>query len=198
MNRAHIACLLLFASAAVAADRYEVTVERGVAMKTRDGVTLRADIYRPKADGKFPVLLTRTPYNKAGGDFGTRAAALGYVVIMQDVRGRFTSEGDWVPFKYESQDGYDTVEWAAALDYANGQVGMFGGSYVGATQMLAAMAKPPHLEAIFPYVTASEYYECWTYQGGAFAQGFASSWSSGLVIDTLRRKADRGQRPKEW
>jgi predicted acyl esterase len=126
MNRARIVCLLLFLSAAFAADRYEVTVERGVAMKTRDGVTLRADIYRPKADGKFPVLLERTPYNKAGGDFGTRAAALGYVVILQDVRGRFTSEGEWYPFKYEGQDGYDTVEWAAALPYANGKVGMFG------------------------------------------------------------------------
>src|SRR5260370_35001512 len=101
MNRARIACLLLFASAAIAADRYEVTVERGVAMKTRDGVTLRADIYRPKADGKFPVLLERTPYNKAGGDFRTRPAACGYVVVLQDVRARLTSAGDCSPSKYE-------------------------------------------------------------------------------------------------
>src|SRR5258708_34681678 len=160
MNRARTVCLLLFASAAISASPYEVTVERGVAMKPRDGVTLRADIYRPKADGKFPVLLTRTPYNKAGGDFGTRAAALGYVVIMQDVRGRFTSEGEWVPFKHESQDGYDTVEWAAALPYANGKVGMFGGSYVGATQMLAAIASPPHLAGLFAVVTPSKYQAC--------------------------------------
>src|SRR5437867_13158801 len=124
MNRARIACLLLFAAAAIAADRYEVTVERGVAMKTRDGVTLRADIYRPKADGKYPVLLERTPYNKAGGfEFGLKAAARGYVVIIQDVRGRYTSEGEWYTFKHESEDGYDTVEWAAALPYSDGKVG---------------------------------------------------------------------------
>src|SRR6266404_3639393 len=187
MNRARIACLLLFAAAVIAADRYEVTVERGVAMKTRDGVTLRADIYRPKAEGRFPVLLERTPYNKAGGDFGTRAAAMGYIVIMQDVRGRFTSEGEWYPFKYESQDGYDTVEWAAALPYSNGKVGMFGASYVGATQLLAAIAHPPHLAGVSAYVTASNYHDGWTYQGGAFEQWFNESWASGLAQDTLNR-----------
>src|SRR5690348_7109580 len=100
MTRPRIASLLLVASLAFAADRYEVTVERGVTMKTRDGVTLRADIYRPKADGKFPVLLERTPYNKGSGNagIGMRAAALGYVVIIQDVRGRYSSDGDWYPF----------------------------------------------------------------------------------------------------
>ena len=107
---------------------YEVVAERGVPAKMRDGVVLRADIYRPKAEGKFPVLLQRTPYDKRGGvDFGYRAAALGYVVIIQDVRGRYTSEGEWYPFKHESDDGYDTVEWAAALPYSDGKVGMFGG-----------------------------------------------------------------------
>src|SRR5213080_179253 len=141
-----------FAPPSLAAEeKYEVTVERGVAAKMRDGVTLRADIYPPKADGKFPVLLVRTPYDKTGIlNFGLRAATRGYVVVAQDVRGRFTSEGEWYPFKNESLDGYDTVEWAAALPYSNGKVGMFGGSYVGATQYLAAIAKPPHLAGICP------------------------------------------------
>src|SRR6266699_3208700 len=117
----------LFAPAVMGAENYEVTVERNVAAKMRDGVTLRADIYRPKADGKYPVLLVRTPYDKTGTmHFGLKAAARGYVVIAQDVRGRFESEGEWYTFKYESQDGYDTVEWAAALPYSNGKVGMFG------------------------------------------------------------------------
>src|SRR5271165_6623117 len=81
-----------------AVDSYEVTVERGVSVKMRDGVTLRADIYHPKADGKFPVLLTRTPYDKTGAaDYGLKAAARGYVLIAQDVRGRFASKGDWYP-----------------------------------------------------------------------------------------------------
>jgi uncharacterized protein len=114
------------------AEAFAVKVETGVPVKMRDGVTLRADIYRPDADGKYPVLLQRTPYNKAGGtNFGRRAAARGYVAIIQDVRGRYTSEGDWYTFIHEAEDGYDTIEWAAALPYADGKVGMWGGSYVG-------------------------------------------------------------------
>jgi putative CocE/NonD family hydrolase len=166
----------------------DVVVERGVAMKTRDGVTLLADIYHPAGDGKYPVLLQRTPYNKANGDaFGRRAAARGYLVVIQDVRGRYTSEGEWYTFKHETEDGYDTVEWAAALPNSNGKVGMFGGSYVGATQMLAAVGHPPHLAGICPVVTASNYHENWTYQGGAFEQWFNQSWTSGLAQDTLDR-----------
>ena len=174
-----------------AADNYEVVVERSVGAKMRDGVTLRADIYRPKAEGKFPVLLVRTPYDKTGEtSFGMKGAARGYVVIAQDVRGRFSSEGEWYTFKNESQDGYDTVEWAAALPYSNGKVGMFGGSYVGATQYLAAIAKPPHLRGICPTVTASNYHDGWTYQGGAFEQWFNESWSTGLAMNTMRRRVE--------
>jgi len=180
------------ASLAWCGERYPVRVERGVAAKMRDGVVLRADVYRPDADGKFPVLLQRTPYNKAGGlDFGLKAAARGFVVIIQDVRGRYTSEGEWYTFKHEPDDGYDTVEWAAALPYSSGKVGMFGGSYVGATQMLTALAHPPHLAGIFPVVTASNYHENWTYQGGAFEQWFNESWTSGLAQDTLNRQVTR-------
>ena len=184
--------LLLFASLVHAADSYEVKIERGVEAKMRDGVILRADICRPKADGKFPVLLQRTPYNKNNGvNFGARAAALGFVVIFQDVRGRYTSDGDWYTFKNEANDGYDTVEWAAALPYANGKVGMFGGSYVGATQMLAAIAHPPHLAGLCPVVTASNYHDGWTYQGGAFEQWVNESWTSGLAQDTFDRSLYR-------
>jgi uncharacterized protein len=166
----------------------EIAVERNVAMTTRDGVTLRADIYRPADDGKFPVLLQRTPYNKDGGaDFARKAAARGYMVAIQDVRGRYASDGDWYPFKYESNDGFDTVEWIASLPNSNGKVGMFGGSYVGATQMLAAVSHPPHLTGINPVVTASNYHENWTYQGGAFEQWFNQSWTSSLAQDTLNR-----------
>jgi uncharacterized protein len=182
------AVLLLAASSSVAAEEYPVTFESSVPVKMRDGVTLRADIYRPRADGKFPVLLERTPYNKHGEiGFGLTAAAHGYVVIVQDVRGRYASEGEWYTFKHESLDGYDTVEWAAALPYSDGRVGMFGGSYVGATQMLAAIAHPPHLAGICPYVTASNYHSNWTYQGGAFEQWFNQSWTSGLAQDTFDR-----------
>ncbi|MGA9812701.1 MAG: CocE/NonD family hydrolase [Terriglobales bacterium] len=180
--------LVLATSLLQAAETYEVTTERGVKTTMRDGVILRADIYRPNVEGKFPVLLQRTPYNKSGGvAFGLEAAARGYVVIIQDVRGRYTSDGEWYTFKHEPYDGYDTVEWAAALPYSNGKVGMWGGSYVGATQMLAAIAHPPHLAGICPVVTASNYHENWTYQGGAFEQWFNESWTSGLAEDTFNR-----------
>jgi len=145
------------------------------------------------------VLLVRTPYDKQGiSGFGLKGAARGYVVIAQDVRGRFESEGEWYTFKNESQDGYDTVEWAAALPYSDGKVGMFGGSYVGATQFLAAIAHPPHLAGIAPNVTASNYHDGWTYQGGAFEQWFNQSWASGLSEDTLRRASDRATTPLVW
>ncbi len=184
-----------------AAEQHAVSVERGVQVNMRDGAVLRADIYRPKEEGRFPVLLQRTPYNKTGEvDFGYKAAASGYVVIVQDVRGRYTSEGEWYPFKHEPQDGYDTVEWAAALPYSSGKVGMFGGSYVGATQMLAAIAHPPHLAGICPVVTASNYHNGWTYQGGAFEQWFNESWTSGLAQDTLNRvvQNDTNSRKGIW
>jgi len=170
-------------------DQYTVTFERDVKMQTRDGLTLHADIYRPTAAGKFPVLLQRTPYDRRNGvAFALRAAAHGYVVVIQDVRGRYASDGEWYPFKHESDDGYDAVEWAAALPYSNGKVGMWGGSYVGATQMLAAIAHPPHLAGICPEVTASNYHENWTYQGGAFEQWFNESWTSGLSQDALNQR----------
>ncbi len=165
-----------------------VIVEHKVPMKTRDGVTLYADVYRPTGEGDFPVLLQRTPYNKDNAaDFAHAAVARGFMVVVQDVRGRYTSEGEWYPFKHETDDGYDTVEWASALPHSNGKVGMFGGSYVGATQMLTAIGHPPHLAGICPIVTASNYHANWTYQGGAFEQWFDESWTSGLAQDTLNR-----------
>ena len=180
---------LSLATIARANDRYEVTIKNNVTMKTRDGVNLSADVYRPKADGKFPVILERTPYDKHHGvGFGLKAAAQGYVYIIQDCRGRFSSEGEWYPFKYESQDGYDTVEWAAALPYANGKVGLVGMSYVGVTQMLTAIAAPPHLAGILPVITGSNYHENWTYQGGALAQSFDQSWTTYFAMDTLNRR----------
>ena len=178
---------------------YQVVIENGIHIKMRDGVSLVADIYRPKVEGKFPVLLERTPYDRKGeSSTAYELSSHGYVVVLQDTRGRYESGGDFYPFRDESQDGFDTVEWAAKLDYADGKVGMFGGSYVGATQMLAAMARPPHLVAIFPYVTGSDYYDGWTYQSGVLMQWFTSSWTSILAVDTLRRRAEENLRPKEW
>lgn len=191
-------CLLSFTLTLMCASAWsqaaDVVAEHNVAMKTRDGVTLRADIYRPSGNGNYPVLLQRTPYNKTGtAEFAQKAALRGYMVVVQDVRGRYASEGEWYTFKHEGEDGYDAVEWAASLPHSNGKVGMFGGSYVGATQMLAAVSHPPHLAGICPVVTASNYHENWTYQGGAFEQWFNESWTSSLSQDTLDRFMQDGK-----
>jgi putative CocE/NonD family hydrolase len=188
--------LLSLATPILSAESYSVKVERDVEIKMRDGIVLRGDLFRPDADGRFPVLLQRTPYRRAipwgyNVDFAQRAASRGYVVFLQDVRGRYTSDGEWFPFIHEAEDGYDTIEWIAAQPYSNGKVGMFGGSYVGATQMLAAIAHPPHLAGICPVVTASNYHDGWTYQGGAFEQWFSQSWTTGLAQDTVLRQIER-------
>jgi putative CocE/NonD family hydrolase len=169
---------------------YEVVIQHGVPMTTRDGVRLFADIYHPKSTDKFPVILMRTPYDKNAGwvtSAASKIALRGYVFIVQDVRGRYTSEGEWYPFRHEQNDGYDTVEWAAALPYSNGKVGMIGASYVGATQLLAAIAGPPHLGGIAPNMTASNYHDGWTYQSGAFEQWFDQNWTTQLAQNTLQR-----------
>jgi putative CocE/NonD family hydrolase len=182
--------VVLSAPHCVAQQSFAVIAQNSIPMKTRDGVTLYSDIYRPKADGRFPVILMRTPYDKSASWAVVPAyqiATHGYVVIVQDVRGRYTSEGEWYPFRHESNDGYDAVEWAAALPSSDGKVGMMGGSYVGATQMLAAIAHPPHLAGICPMVTASNYHDGWTYQGGALEQWFDQNWMTQLATNTLSR-----------
>ncbi|HTS37655.1 MAG TPA: CocE/NonD family hydrolase [Candidatus Solibacter sp.] len=168
----------------------DMVIQHDVPMKTRDGVTLYADIYRPNSAGKFPTVLMRTPYDKSVSWAVSpvfKMVPRGYVVIIQDVRGRYQSEGEWYPFKHEQMDGFDTVEWVASLPYSDGKVGMMGASYVGATQLLAAIAHPPHLGGIAPNMTASNYHDGWTYQGGAFEQWFDQNWTSQLAQNTLQR-----------
>src|SRR5688500_7042081 len=134
---------------------HEIKVEFDVPAVMRDGTVLRANVFRPVGDGPYPVALTRTPYGK---EYSTanpvldavRLARAGYMVVIQDVRGRFTSEGEWLPMLNEGPDGYDSVEWAARLPGSNGRVGMFGASYFGFTQWAAAMQQPPSLKALMP------------------------------------------------
>jgi len=150
----------------------------------RDSVLLSADVFRPSPRGRYPVLLQRTPYGKGQAQIAfnilnpIRAAEAGYVVVIQDTRGRYASEGEFAPFLYESQDGFDTVEWCAAQSWSNGKVGMYGMSYVGATQWLAAIAAPPHLVTIFPSMTAADYHDGWIYQGGALSLAFSTAWTA--------------------
>lgn len=171
-----------------------LVIEKNVPVRMRDGVVLCADVFRPAAQGKYPVILQRTPYNKNLTTVGflmfdvIRAAGEGYAVVIQDSRGRYASEGEFYTFRDDIADGYDTVEWCAVQPWSDGNVGMYGASYVGATQWLAAVSQPPHLKAMFPLITASDYHEGWTYQGGAFALGFNESWTmTFLAPDTFQR-----------
>ncbi len=168
-----------------------VRVEQDVPARMRDGTILYSDIYRPDTPGRYPVILCRTPYNKDA--FGTRvnsldpirAAREGYAFVMQNVRGRYNSQGTFYTFKNEINDGYDTVEWAASQAWSSGAVGMHGGSYVGATQWLAAISRPPHLKCIIPSITSDDYYEGWTYQGGAYQLFFTLSWAVSLAMANI-------------
>jgi len=157
-----------------------VIVEYNVPATMRDGTVLRADVYRPAAEGKYPVLLQRTPYSKAFFPWVVftldviRAARTGYAVIVQDVRGRWESGGkEFTPYRNEFTDGYDTVEWAASLPYSDGNVGMFGYSYYAGTQWQAAVMRPPHLKAIAPFAGAMDFY---LHRGGALELGILVGW----------------------
>lgn len=164
-------------------------------MFTRDGVRLDADIYRPDVEGEFPVLLMRQPYGRAIASTVVYAhptwyAAHGYIVVIQDVRGRGTSQGEFKLFVHETQDGEDAVNWAAALPGSTGQVGMYGFSYQGMTQLYAAITKPPALKTICPAMIGYELYTDWVYEGGAFCLQSNLGWAIQLAAETARLQGD--------
>src|SRR4029079_7852954 len=154
----------------------------------RDGVVLRADVYRPSAPRRYPVLLQRTPYSKhaenADNAFRT-FARLGFAVIVQDTRGRYMSDGIARPHD-EAEDGFDTIEWAAALPYVSGRVGTFGGSFSSTAKTLRAPLRPPHLRAIFPSSSYNSRYDM-VFRGGAFYLADGLSWNLGQSVDVRRR-----------
>ena len=158
----------------------DIVLDNLVAVPMRDGVKLYADVYRPAAPGKYPVIVSRTPYSteRAPSAYDTPVyfARRGYVFVFQDVRGRHESEGKWEPFRNDIEDGYDTIEWAAAQPWSNGKVGMQGGSYLGHVQWRAAMAKPPHLVAMFPAVAATSLYHDWITLNGGWRLSFNFGW----------------------
>ena len=158
---------------------YEVKLSYDVKVAMRDGVKLSTDIYRPKAPGKYGVVVIRTPYDN-NSESNVRSAMYfakrGFAVVVQDCRGREDSEGEWIPFVHEDEDGYDTIEWAAEQPWSNSKVGTYGGSYVGQTQWRPATLTPPHLTAMFPIVAYSDFYHNWAYTGGAFQLGFNLRW----------------------
>lgn len=175
---------------------YAITVERNVPVVMRDGTRLMTDVHRPKASGRFPVILERTPYDKTQSSETRMGAAefyasRGYVAVFQDVRGRWASEGTFYPFRDDgagvNRDGYDTVEWCAAQPWSDGKVGTIGGSYSGATQYRMLAARPPHLVCQFVRQSSSDYHNEWVYRSGALELAFNLSW-------TLRNTANHADR----
>ncbi|HBB30655.1 MAG TPA: S15 family X-Pro dipeptidyl-peptidase [Cyanobacteria bacterium UBA8803] len=164
-------------------------------MLTRDRVRLDADIYRPDCAGEWPVLLMRQPYGRAIASTVVYAhptwyAAQGYIVVIQDVRGRGTSQGVFQLFSSEIEDGIDAVNWAAQLPGSNGLVGMYGFSYQGMTQLYAASARPPALKAICPAMIGYDLYADWAYEGGAFCLQANLGWAVQLAAETARLQRD--------
>ena len=176
-------------------------IDRDVETPMRDGTILRADVYHMEGAGPQPVLLQRTPYGKTFTQisFVMMAAERGYTVIVQDTRGRWDSEGENIPLLHEKADGYDTVEWAGAQPWSNGKVGMFGGSYVGYTQLAAAVTHPPALKTIIPAITFCDPYRM-MYSGGALSLGVAVSW--GLMaqaqMEILRKSLSQQEKAPLW
>ena len=161
-----------------------------VAIPMRDGVVLRAEVRYPDGNGPFPVLVYRTPYGKndALKEYSTFQHALerGYAIVVQDVRGRFASDGEFIPYQNEGRDGYDTIEWAASQPWSNGKVATFGLSYPGAVQWLAAVESPPHLKAMVPAMTFSTHRNFF-YAGGAFDMSWID-WIWNNIAPDIRVK----------
>ncbi|MBD2356988.1 CocE/NonD family hydrolase [Tolypothrix sp. FACHB-123] len=175
---------------------FKVLSKETASIQTRDGVRLDADIYRPDAEGEFPVLLMRQPYGRAIASTVVYAhpnwyAAQGYIVVIQDVRGRGTSEGEFKLFSHEIADGEDTVNWAANLPQSNGKVGMYGFSYQGMTQLYAAASKPAALKTICPAMIGYDLYADWAYEGGAFCFQTNLAWAIQLATETASLRQDK-------
>jgi putative CocE/NonD family hydrolase len=163
-----------------------VRLIRGRTMRTRDGVELVSDHYLPDGGGPWPTLLMRQPYGRDIASTVVYAhpvwfARHGYHVVIQDVRGRGDSGGDFYPFRHEAEDGFDAVQWAASLPESDGRVGMYGFSYQGLTQLLAAALQPPALVAIAPAMTAADLYHGWFYHGGMFRLASGIGWGTQML-----------------
>jgi putative CocE/NonD family hydrolase len=192
-----LALLVLVSSRVQAAQRIQ---EHDVPIAMRDGVVLRAEVRMPPGAGPFPVLVYRTPYGKndALKEYTTFQHALerGYAVVVQDVRGRFASDGEFVPYQNEGRDGYDTIEWAASQPWSTGQVGTFGLSYPGAVQWLAAVEDPPHLKAMVPAMTFSSHRNFF-YAAGTFDMSWIDWIWNNIAPDVRVRKNLPGPRTYE-
>jgi len=175
------ACCCLVVLARIGAQtetRYDVAAAQTVMVPMRDGVRLATDIYRPArngspVEGKFPVVMERTPYNKSGVAAAARYLVPGgYIVVAQDVRGRYGSEGKWRPIRDDPSDGFDTAKWIGAQPWSDGSIGTMGSSYGGATQHALAIGNAPYLKAMIPRNAMSDFGRYGVRHNGAFELRF--------------------------
>ncbi|RMD81566.1 MAG: CocE/NonD family hydrolase [Candidatus Dadabacteria bacterium] len=185
---------------------HNIVIERDVMVPMRDGVRLATDVYRPDDGRRHPVLVNGHPYDN-DHFLATHellfsplvAAQRGYAVVVQEARGRGGSEGVWRPYGKEGPDAYDTVEWAARQPWSNGRVGIYGACALGWAGIQGAVEAPPHLRAVFAYMTATNYHRGWTYSDGAFELGFQLSWVwTILAPDTISRLEVPADRRAEY
>ena len=174
----------------------DVVHDAGVSMVTEDGVTLVSDVWRPAGAGSWPVLLQRLPYGRAVASTPVLPhpswfARRGFVVVVQDCRGRGDSDGTFTPFVDEARDGAATIEWAAALPFSDGRVATYGFSYQGLAQLYAAARRPPSLRGVAAMMCCPDPYEGWTYEGGCLRLPFVAFWSAQLAGQEHRRGPDR-------
>ena len=170
---------LLLGSWLVLAAESTFVFEANVMVPMRDGVKLAANVWRPKAEGRYPVVLLRSPYGKMDENWGDakRYTQAGYVMVTQDCRGRGQSEGVWDPFAYDVEDGFDTQEWVGQQPWCNGKIGTAGGSYVGWTQWASVAKASPYLKAMVPVVPFENAYEV-AYYGGAMQLSLLMGWGA--------------------
>lgn len=178
-----------------------IMIEKNIMVPMRDGVQLATDIYRLDRITPVPTLVTRTPYNKDGilGTFDViRAVEAGYVVAVQDVRGRHASEGSFYPHFQEIDDGLDMFQWVTEQLWSNGIIGTFGGSYLGCTQWIPAIQQPESLRTMAPSVTASDYYGGMEYHGGAKVLHDLRWVVANIVPAEIQRQIARGELPTDF
>jgi putative CocE/NonD family hydrolase len=180
---------------AVSEPRYDIVVERNVAIPMRDGSILRADIYRPRAEGRFPVLVERVIYElvERCTPNAEYFVPRGYVFVGQSVRGAFGSEGVLNLFKDDgwgaNRDGYDTIEWAGTQPWSNGKVGMVDGSYSGITQYMVAPTRPPHLKALFVREGSIDFHYDGAFRGGAYQLHLHRKWTFETMLSHLQHES---------
>ena len=178
--------------------KYSLSVERNVPIAMADGVVLSGDVYRPKNGGKFPTILTRTPYGKENPEhyyaqIAKFFAGQGFVFIVQDVRGKMPSQGFFYPHLTEAQDGSETLAWIVQQPWSDGQTALFGFSYLGVAAWQAVDASKQPIATLVPWFSASNPYRLWYDNGVTYLKQvifWMSTYGGATTRNILQKDID--------